>query len=57
MLVAGVLLLLPAVESGLANLALITVALNHYAASFTPNIWSILQSASNPTPWGRHWES
>jgi MFS family permease len=49
MLVAGVLLLaLPAVESGLGKLALITVALGYYAASFTPNIWSILQCSIEP---------
>jgi MFS family permease len=49
MLVAGVLLLLlPAVSSGGAKLALITVALGYYAASFTPNIWSILQSTVEP---------
>ncbi len=49
MLVAGVLLLLlPAVDSGGAKLALITIALGYYAASFTPNIWSILQSTVEP---------
>jgi MFS family permease len=49
MLVAGVLLLLlPVVDSGLAKLALITVALGYYAASFTPNIWSIIQSTVEP---------
>ena len=49
MLVAGVLLLLlPVVEFGLAKLSLITVALGYYAASFTPNIWSILQSTVEP---------
>jgi MFS family permease len=49
MMVAGVLLLLlPVVESGLGKLALITVALGYYAASFTPNIWSILQSSVEP---------
>nr|WP_294509108.1 MFS transporter [uncultured Rhodopila sp.] len=49
MMVAGVLLLLlPVVESGIGKLALITVALGYYAASFTPNIWSILQSSIEP---------
>ena len=49
MLVAGVLLLLlPTVDSGGAKLALITIALGYYAASFTPNIWSILQSTVEP---------
>ena len=49
MMVAGVLLLLlPVVDSGFGKLALITVALGYYAASFTPNIWSILQSSVEP---------
>ena len=49
MLVAGVLLLaLPAVDSGAAKMTLITIALGYYAASFTPNIWSILQSTVEP---------
>jgi MFS family permease len=49
MMVAGVLLLLlPVVESGLGKLALITIALGYYAASFTPNIWSILQCSVEP---------
>jgi MFS family permease len=38
------LLLLPAVGSGAGKLALITVSMGIYASSFTPNIWSILQS-------------
>jgi hypothetical protein len=42
------LLLLPTVDSGGAKLALITIALGYYAASFTPNIWSILQSTVEP---------
>ena len=44
----GMLLLLPQVDSGLAKLALITVALGLYAGSYTPNIWSILQSTVAP---------
>jgi MFS family permease len=44
----ALLLLLPQVDSGLAKLALITVALGLYAASYTPNIWSILQSTVAP---------
>ena len=44
----GLLLLLPQVDSGLAKLTLITVALGLYAASYTPNIWSILQSTVAP---------
>lgn len=42
------LLLLPTVESGYAKLGLITVALGYYASSYTPNIWSILQSTVEP---------
>ena len=42
------LLLLPTVDSGYAKLALITVALGYYASSYTPNIWSILQSTVDP---------
>jgi MFS family permease len=38
------LLLLPVVGSGAGKLALITVSMGIYASSFTPNIWSILQS-------------
>jgi len=49
MLIPGaLLLLLPLVDSGTGKLALITVALGYYAASFTPNIWSILQSTVAP---------
>ena len=44
----GLLLLLPQVDTGMAKLALITVALGLYAASYTPNIWSILQSTVAP---------
>jgi MFS family permease len=48
-LIPGVLLLLlPVVDSGGAKLALITVALGYYASSYTPNIWSILQSSVAP---------
>lgn len=49
LLVAGVLLLsLPLVDSGVLKLTLITLALGFYAACFTPNIWSILQSTVEP---------
>jgi sugar phosphate permease len=41
-------MLLPAVSSGYAKLALITVALGYYASSYSPNIWSILQSTIEP---------
>jgi MFS family permease len=42
------LLLLPQVDNGTGKLALITLAMGLYAASFTPNIWSILQSTVAP---------
>jgi MFS family permease len=49
LLVPGLLLLLlPQLESGYGKLALITVAMGIYASSFTPNIWSILQSTVEP---------
>ncbi|MDR3539325.1 MAG: MFS transporter [Acetobacteraceae bacterium] len=49
MLIPGVLLiLLPTVDSGIAKLALITVALGYYASSFTPNIWAIIQETVEP---------
>ncbi len=49
MLIPGCLLLaLPLVDSGTLKLALITVALGYYASSYTPNIWSILQSTVAP---------
>jgi MFS family permease len=49
LLIPGVLLmLLPTVNSGYAKLALITVALGYYASSYSPNIWSILQSTIEP---------
>jgi len=38
------LLLLPTVNNGYLKLALITFAMGYYASSFTPNIWSIIQS-------------
>ncbi|MBV9653946.1 MAG: MFS transporter [Acetobacteraceae bacterium] len=48
-LAAGCLLLaLPLVDSGGLKLALITVALGYYASTYTPNIWSILQSTVAP---------
>ena len=49
MLIPGCLLLtLPLVDSGYVKLAIITVALGYYASSYTPNIWSILQSTVVP---------
>jgi MFS family permease len=49
LLIPGVLMmLLPTVDSGYAKLALITLALGYYAASYSPNIWSILQSTIEP---------
>ncbi|MFM0013475.1 MFS transporter [Paraburkholderia sediminicola] len=49
LLIPGVLMmLLPVVDSGYAKLALITVALGYYASSYSPNIWSILQSTIEP---------
>jgi MFS family permease len=49
LLTAGILLMfLPAVTSGYAKLALITLSLGGLASTFTPNIWSILQSTINP---------
>jgi hypothetical protein len=36
------------VGSGYVKLALITVALGYYASSYTPNIWTILQSTVAP---------
>jgi MFS family permease len=49
LLVPGALMmLLPMVDSGYAKLALITVSLGLYASSYTPNIWSILQSSIEP---------
>ncbi len=49
MLIPGLLMVaLPLVDSGTAKLALITVALGYYAGSYTPNIWSILQSTVEP---------
>ncbi|MDR5794940.1 MFS transporter [Caballeronia sp. LZ008] len=49
LLIPGVLMmLLPMVSSGYAKLGLITVALGLYASSYTPNIWSIVQSSIEP---------
>ncbi|WP_277182742.1 MFS transporter [Caballeronia sp. BR00000012568055] len=49
LLIPGVLMMmLPLVQSGYAKLALITIALGYYASSYTPNIWSILQSSIEP---------
>lgn len=49
LLVLGILMMtLPIVQSGYAKLAIITIALGFYASSYTPNIWSILQSSIEP---------
>ena len=49
LLVPGVLLmLLPALHSGDAKLAVITITLGLYASSYSPNIWSIVQSSVDP---------
>jgi len=49
LLLPGLLMVcLPLLDSGGAKLALITVALGYYAASYSPNIWSILQSSVEP---------
>ncbi len=49
MIIPGCLLLaLPLVDGGVPKLVLITVALGYYASSYTPNIWSILQSTVAP---------
>lgn len=49
LLIPGVLMmLLPTVDSGYAKLLLITLALGYYASSYSPNIWSILQSTVAP---------
>ena len=47
--IPGILLmLLPQVDSGYMKLGLITLALGYYASSYTPNIWSIIQSTVEP---------
>jgi MFS family permease len=49
MILPGFLLLaLPLVDSGVAKLTMVTIALGYRASSFTPNIWSILQSNVEP---------
>jgi len=49
LIAAGLLLLLlPVVDAPALKLALITLAMGIYAASYTPNIWSILQSTVHP---------
>jgi MFS family permease len=49
MLIPGALMaMLPLADSGYAKLTLITIALGYYAGSYTPNIWSILQSTVEP---------
>lgn len=42
------LLLLPLIDNPYLKLGLITVALGYYAASYTPNIWTILQNSIEP---------
>lgn len=47
--IPGILLmLLPYVDSGYLKLTLITIALGYWASSYTPNIWTILQSNVEP---------
>ncbi|MDR3561143.1 MAG: MFS transporter [Negativicutes bacterium] len=47
--IPGILLmLLPQVDSGYMKLGLITLALGYWASSYTPNIWSIVQSTVDP---------
>lgn len=49
LLIPGILLMmLPMVQSDYLKLALITISMGYYASSFTPNIWSILQSTVEP---------
>lgn len=44
----AMLLVLPLVQSGMMKMTLITLAMGYYASSFTPNIWSIIQSSVRP---------
>ena len=49
LLIPGCLLfILPYVETPLMKITLITLSMGYYAASFTPNIWSIIQSNVKP---------
>jgi MFS family permease len=49
LLVPGaILMLLPHLQSGDAKLAVITITLGLYASSYSPNIWSIVQSSVEP---------
>lgn len=49
LLIPGVMLfLLPFVDAPGFKITLITLAMGYYAASFTPNIWSIIQSNVKP---------
>lgn len=49
LLIPGLLMVaLPLSESGGMTLAIITLALGLYASSFTPNIWSVIQSSVEP---------
>lgn len=53
LLLPGIMIvMLPLADSGLAKMALITIALGYYAGSYTPNIWSILQSSVRPNAVG-----
>ncbi len=44
----ALLLLLPLIASPMLKMTLITLAMGYYASSFTPNIWSIIQSGVQP---------
>jgi MFS family permease len=43
-----VIVLLPLADSPLVKMGLITIAMGYYAGSYTPNIWSIIQSSVRP---------
>lgn len=48
----AILLLLPQFAEGYAKLVVLTVAMGFYASSYTPNIWSILQTTVAPSAVG-----
>jgi MFS family permease len=53
LLLPGILLMfIPAVDNGYLKLAIVTVSLGYYAASYTPNIWSVIQSNVEPEALG-----
>ena len=53
LLLPGILIMaLPLVDSALLKMGMITVALGYYAGSYTPNIWSIIQSSVRPSAVG-----